>query len=91
MLMLNPLLQALPRWSLAPPAASRYLIRRAEHPHQRSTLEAACQALQVIERAPQRYIGLLQAFDGFVAQQQQLAEAGRRLRSAQVDGRAGAS
>jgi hypothetical protein len=47
--------------------------------------------LQVIERAPQRYIGLLQAFDGFVAQQQQLAEAGRRLRSAQVDGRAGAS
>ena len=35
----------LPRWALPAPAPSRYAIRRAHRPGQRSTLEAACTAL----------------------------------------------
>lgn len=61
----NPLLQQLPRWALPAPAPSRYRIRRAQAPHQRSTLEAACAALAAIEGDAARYEPLLAAFDGW--------------------------
>lgn len=68
----NPLLQQLPRWALPAPslssAPSRYRIRRAQAPHQRSTLEAACAALAAIEGDATRYEALLTAFDGWVDQ-----------------------
>jgi DTW domain-containing protein YfiP len=70
MLHLNPLLQALPRWALQQPPASRYTIRRAQQVHQLSTLEATVLALQQLEGASRvaSYAPLLTAFDGFVAQ-----------------------
>jgi len=69
MLYLNPLLQRLPRLALdeAPPSA--YRIRKAHAPHQLSTLEAAVHALAQLERNADKYLPLLQAFDGFVQQQ----------------------
>jgi DTW domain-containing protein YfiP len=69
MLHCNPMLQELPRLALddAPPSA--YLIRKARRPHQLSTLEAACHALARLERDGRRYQPLLEAFNGFVAQQ----------------------
>lgn len=73
MLYLNPLLQQLPRLALQnmPTAmpASRYLIRKAHRPGQLSTLEATCHALMQLEHNEERYLPLLTAFDGFVAQQ----------------------
>ena len=69
MLQRNPLLQALPRLSLQPLAPSRYSVRKAHQPHQRSTLEAACAALAQLEGESDRFSPLLAAFDGFVAQQ----------------------
>lgn len=63
----NPLLQALPRWPLPAPPPSRYAIRRAHLPEQRSTLEAACLALGALEGQAVRYAPLLAAFDGWVA------------------------
>ena len=68
MLALNPLLQALPRWGLGALPPSRYAIRKAQRPEQRSTLEAACLGLGQLEREPARYDALLSAFDGWVAQ-----------------------
>ena len=68
MLALNPLLQALPRWGLRALPPSRYAIRKAQRPEQRSTLEAACLGLGQLEREPARYDALLSAFDGWVAQ-----------------------
>lgn len=65
----HPWLQTLPRWSLLAPPPSRYAIRQAEQPTQRSTLEATCLALQQLEANLPRYQPLLQAFDRFVAQQ----------------------
>lgn len=71
MLFEHPWLAALPRLSLTQPPPSRYAaLRRAEGAQQRSTLEATCLALQQIEGEAPRYAPLLQAFDGFVAQQQ---------------------
>lgn len=70
MLHLNPLLRRLPRLSLENVPASAYLIRKAHKPGQLSTLEAACAALAQLEGDAGRYRPLLQAFDGFVAQQQ---------------------
>lgn len=69
MLYLNALLQRLPRLALdeAPPSA--YRIRKAHAPHQLSTLEAAVHALAQLERNTDKYLPLLQAFDGFVQQQ----------------------
>ena len=69
MLCLNPALQQLPRLSLAPLQASRYLIRQAHRPGQLSTLEATCAALAQLERDNDKFEPLLKAFDGFVAQQ----------------------
>ena len=69
MLYLNPLLQALPRMSLADVPASRYLIRKAHLPHQLSTLEAACLALMRLERDAGKFQPLMEAFDGFIGQQ----------------------
>jgi DTW domain-containing protein YfiP len=69
MLALNLALQALPRLSLSAPPPSQYLIRKAHKPGQLSTLEAVCHALAQLEGDAERYQPLLQAFDGFVAQQ----------------------
>lgn len=69
MLHCNPLLQALPRLALNEVPPSAYLIRKAHHAHQLSTLEAACHALAHLEQNRQRYQPLLACFDGFVSQQ----------------------
>jgi DTW domain-containing protein YfiP len=66
MLQTNPALQALPRWGLPAPPPSRYGIRRAQGVDQRSTLEAACLALGLLEGRPTHYAPLLQAFSGWV-------------------------
>ena len=68
MLALNPLLQALPRWGLQALPPSRYAIRKAQRPEQRSTLEAACLGLGQLEGEPARYEALLSAFDGWVVE-----------------------
>ncbi len=67
LLRLNPLLQALPRRALPAPPPSRYTIRRAQRPEQRSTLEAACLALAALQGDADRFAPLLAAFDGWVA------------------------
>jgi DTW domain-containing protein YfiP len=69
MLYANPLLQQLPRLALRDVPASQYLIRKARGAHQLSTLEATCHALMQLERDEARYAPLLDAFNGFVAQQ----------------------
>ena len=69
MLYLNPALQRLPRLGLTDVAPSNYRIRKAHAPHQLSSLEAAAQALGQLENAPGCFGPLLDAFDGFVAQQ----------------------
>lgn len=69
MLYANPLLQSLPRLALRDAPASQYLIRKARGAHQLSTLEATCHALMQLEGDDAKYVPLLDAFDGFVAQQ----------------------
>jgi DTW domain-containing protein YfiP len=69
MLYLNPLLQALPRLTLRDLPPSHYLIRKAHRPDQRSTLEATCAALAQLEGDTRQLAALMEAFDGFVAQQ----------------------
>lgn len=75
MLMLNPLLQTLPRLALTALDAatpSRYAaLRRAHQPLQLSTLEACVLALQQTAPAPEpeRFAPLLAAMEGFVAAQ----------------------
>jgi DTW domain-containing protein YfiP len=69
MLHLSPLLQRLPRLSLDASVQSRYTIRKAHKPGQCSTLEATCAALAQLQGDVARYEPLLQAFQGFVAQQ----------------------
>ncbi|NVI81727.1 DTW domain-containing protein [Janthinobacterium rivuli] len=69
MLYLNPLLQQLPRLPLRDTPASHYLIRKAHAPDQLSTLEATCYALMQLEQDEARFVPLITAFDGFVAQQ----------------------
>ena len=67
MLHANPLLQALPRWPLAPEHVPLYrALRKAHLATQLSTLEATCAALADIESAPARYATLLAAFARFV-------------------------
>jgi DTW domain-containing protein YfiP len=70
MLHLNPLLQQLPRLALQNSPASNYRIRKAHRPDQLSTYEATCHALTELEGDAEKYRPLLQAFEGFVAQQQ---------------------
>jgi DTW domain-containing protein len=72
----NPLLQTLPRLALRDAPASQYLIRKAHGAHQLSTLEATCYALMQLEKDNARYAPLLDAFNGFVAQQLAYREAG---------------
>ncbi len=81
MLALNPLLQHLPRLPLRDMPPSRYLIRRAHRPDQLSTLEAVCAALGHLEASPARFHPLLEAFDGFVAQQGNYARGRCRTRN----------
>ncbi|MEX0140376.1 DTW domain-containing protein [Massilia sp. LMS1-1-1.1] len=69
MLYLNPPLQQLPRLPLRDTPASHYLIRKAHAPDQLSTLEATCYALMQLEQDAARFVPLIAAFDGFVAQQ----------------------
>ena len=69
MLYLNPLLQQLPRLPLRDTPASHYLIRKAHAPDQLSTLEATCYSLMQLEQDAARFVPLITAFDGFVAQQ----------------------
>jgi DTW domain-containing protein YfiP len=76
MLHANPLLQSLPRWSVAPAAWPRYrALRKARRATQLSTLEATCAALAGIEQATTRYEPLLAAFDRFVADRASRARA----------------
>ena len=69
MLYLNPPLQALPRLPLRDTPPSHYLIRKAHLPDQLSTLEATAYALAQLENDPHKFNPLIDAFDGFVAQQ----------------------
>ena len=69
MLLLNPLLQSLPRLALPDPPPSRYSVRKAHKSHQLSTLEASVLGLQQLEGPSPAYADLLAGFDGFVAQQ----------------------
>ena len=75
LLHLNPALQQLPRLSLQDLSPSAYRIRRAHRASQLSTLEAVCAALAQLEGDSGPFQPLLNAFDGFVAQQ--MADAGR--------------
>jgi DTW domain-containing protein YfiP len=69
MLYLNPALQSLPRLPLRDTPPSHYLIRKAHLPDQLSTLEATVYALSQLENDDQKFSPLIDAFDGFVAQQ----------------------
>ena len=70
MLHCSPWLQQLPRLSLDAVPESHYAIRKAHKPGQLSTLEATCAALIQLEGDAEKYRPLLDAFKGFVAQQQ---------------------
>ena len=70
MLHANPVLQKLPRLALHDVPPSAYRIRKAHRPDQLSTFEATCHALLQMGERPQDIAALLNAFDGFVAQQQ---------------------
>lgn len=72
MLYQNRLLQSLPRLALSNMPASQYRIRKAHKPDQLSTLEATCLALMQLEETTEKYLPLLNAFDGFIRQQQSL-------------------
>jgi DTW domain-containing protein YfiP len=73
MLYLNLLLQHLPRVALRDMPPSAYRIRKAHAPDQLSTLEASVYALMQLEGSVERYQKLLEAFDGFVSQQESYA------------------
>ncbi|CAN7279900.1 tRNA-uridine aminocarboxypropyltransferase [Rhizobacter sp. LjRoot28] len=66
MLHVNPLLRQLPRLALSAPPASRYGMRRAHRPAQRSTLEATLLALEQLEGASPAHAALLGALDELV-------------------------
>ncbi|HEX2670371.1 MAG TPA: tRNA-uridine aminocarboxypropyltransferase [Polyangiaceae bacterium] len=66
---LNPFLQALPRYGLAPSAESRYRIRREPAAHCLSTIEALEAALSLLERRPGGFPELLKPFDTMVETQ----------------------
>ena len=74
LLHLNPWLQTLPRLALDAPPPSRYRIRKAQAPLQRSTLEACALALAALDGDEARYAPLWDAMDDFVALQRRLAD-----------------
>lgn len=78
----NPPLQRLPRWALPDLAPPRYAIRRAHRPGQRSTLEAACAALGLLEGRTAHYAPLLDAFSAWVAAEAARAATPRPLSAA---------
>lgn len=78
MLYQNRALQALPRLPLTQVPASQYSIRKAHLPDQLSTLEAACYALMQLENNVQKFLPVLNGFDGFVAQYASTAGQGPR-------------
>jgi DTW domain-containing protein len=65
LLYLNPLLEALPRVTLAEVAPSRYRLRKAPEPGALSTIEAVVQALNVLER-PDGFDELLRPFEALI-------------------------
>ena len=71
MLYLNAILQTLPRLSLTAMPASHYRIRKAHKPDQLSSLEASTYALMRLVQNEEKFLPLLNAFDGFVEQQLQ--------------------
>ena len=77
MLHQSPPLQRLPRLALQEVPACGYLIRKAHQPGQLSTLEATCAALAQLEGGAAPLAPLLQAFQGFVAQQLALRYKGK--------------
>ncbi|HRL21353.1 MAG TPA: tRNA-uridine aminocarboxypropyltransferase [Alcaligenes sp.] len=67
-LMVNPILQALPRWVLPPGPPSRYRLRKAPDPQAVSTLEAIARVLQIL--APQQdFSPLLRPFEHLIDEQ----------------------
>jgi DTW domain-containing protein YfiP len=76
MLYLNPALQSLPRLPLRDTPPSHYLIRKAHLPDQLATLEATVYALAQLENDDHKFKPLIDAFDGFVAQQASYIQAG---------------
>lgn len=78
MLHLNSLLQTLPRLSLNNMPASHYHIRKAHTADQLSTLEASCYALMELEKDKEKFLPLLDAFDGFIGQQMALCEKNKK-------------
>jgi DTW domain-containing protein YfiP len=68
LLYLNPLLQQMPQLQLSDLPPSRYSIRKAQRPGQRSTLEAACLALGQLEARPASFEPLLLALAGWTDQ-----------------------
>ena len=78
MLYLNPALQSLPRLPLRDTPPSHYLIRKAHLPDQLSTLEATVYALAQLENDDRKFNPLIEAFDGFVAQQASYVQGPRR-------------
>jgi DTW domain-containing protein YfiP len=65
MIMLNPILQSLPRLALSAMPASQYQIRHAHKVDQLSSLEAGTYALMQLEANAQKFSELLQAFEQF--------------------------
>jgi len=65
LLYLNPLLDALPRVTLAKVAPSRYRLRKAPEPGAVSTIEAVVQALNVLEQ-PVNFDDLLRPFEALI-------------------------
>lgn len=69
MLLETPAIAKLPRYSLPVAAPSRYRIRKEPNAHSLSTLEAIVTALELLEKAPERYHRLLEIMDVLIAQQ----------------------
>ena len=64
-----PVLSKLPRVALTPSQPGNYRIRREPAPHCLATIEAAAQALEILEDAPGLGAPLLRAFDAMVERQ----------------------
>lgn len=64
-LQLNPVLQALPRFTPSKGKQGQYEIRKAPKEGQLSTLEACCHALGELEQSPEKYQPLMSAFGEF--------------------------